>query len=160
MKLHLIITIFTCIFINSCENEPAQSGPQPQQLESIKMDIAGETFDIELAYTEDTRMIGMMHRYSVPRNSGMLFSFKYPQPLTFHMENCHIDLDGIFLTASGRILNIENMKYPRTGKTQLYSSRLPAKYVLELPAGTCARLSLRPNDKITIPQEIRQIKAE
>ena len=160
MKLHLLITMFTCLFLNSCEKKSVPAGPQPQKLESVKMEIAGEVFDVELAYTEDTRMIGMMHRHSIPKNSGMLFIFSYPQYLTFHMENCHIDLDGIFMTASGRILNIENMRFPRSGPTDLYHSKLPAKYVLELPAGTTARLSLRHNDKITIPQEIRQIKAE
>ena len=71
------------------------------------------------------------------------------------MKNCLIDLDALFIDPNGKIVKIVTMKAPIPGEPLMeYCSDLPVKYALELPAGSATRLSLRPGQIISWPEEV------
>ncbi len=137
------------LMISGCKNN-SDDDSAVKNLKTATINISNVPFKLEVADNEQDRVMGLMYRSKLGRNEGMLFIFDYPQALTFHMNNCNIDLDGIFLDRNFRVLNVERMLYPRSGRSQYYRSSGPAQYVIELPLGTAARIDLKKGDKINI----------
>jgi len=92
---------------------------------------------IEIADTAEARIKGLMERWSLPELHGMLFIFDYPDTQRFWMHNTPLSLDMIFVDENRRILNIAESTTPMSKQT--YSSRGPAKYVVEVRAGFSKR---------------------
>jgi uncharacterized membrane protein (UPF0127 family) len=109
---------------------PAWSAPA--ELPRMKLDVAGQVISVEVAATPSTRETGLMNRFSIPPDEGMVFVFPQPQPLAFWMRNTYAPLSIAFIDADGRILNIEDMA-PRSDDT--HDSKGIALYALEMRQG-------------------------
>lgn len=157
-KLLSLLVIMTSITIAGCDAK--ESVKVPEGMPRATISICGEKFELELAKNEADRARGFMFREECQRNEGILFIFPESHQRTFHMNNCHFDLDGIFIGPDDRIINIEYMRYPRSGPSELYRSKRPAKYVLELKAGRAGALGLRPGDKLDFPEAIKAMEVE
>ena len=79
-------------------------------LPSRTLTIRDQKLVVEVASTPETRATGLMNRFSLRQDHGMLFVFEAPQPLAFYMKNTYIPLSIAFVDARGRILNIEDMR--------------------------------------------------
>ena len=101
---------------------------------------------IQIADNNDERTQGLMWRKYMPEDDGMLFIFDDEEPLTFWMKNTYIPLDMVFADKSGKIVSI----YPEATPLSEASipSVKPAKYVVEVNGGFCARHGITPGDKI------------
>jgi len=121
---------------------PAQAAP----LSTIDLTINGNRLVAEIASTEATRSYGLMNRFSLQPDHGMLFVFSEPQPLVFWMKNTYVPLSIAFIGADGRIVNIEDMA-PRTEVT--HPSRGLALYALEMKKGWFAERGIRPGDAVS-----------
>jgi uncharacterized membrane protein (UPF0127 family) len=95
----------------------------------------------EVATRPDERATGLMHRFSLKPDHGMLFVFERTEPLGFWMKNTFIALSIAFIGDDGRIINIEDMK-PQTEDT--HSSKGPARYALEMRKGWFAERGIGP----------------
>jgi uncharacterized membrane protein (UPF0127 family) len=101
-------------------------------LSRITLDVAGHAVVAEVAATPATRNTGLMNRFSIGPDQGMVFVFSTPQPLSFWMHNTYTPLSIAFIDAQGRILNIADMA-PQTDDTHL--SNGAALYALEMRKG-------------------------
>ena len=110
-------------------------------LPTIKLDVAGKTVVAEVATTPDERSVGLMNRFSLQPDHGMVFVFEQPQPLGFWMKNTYIPLSIAFIDADGRILNIEDMA-PQTLET--HWSKGLALYALEMKQGWFRQNAIAP----------------
>jgi len=104
-------------------------------------------FSVELATNDAERERGLMFRKSLPEGQGMLFDFKYDQPVSFWMHNTYISLDMIFIGGDGRILHIVENAKPMSD--DLIPSRVPVRAVLEVIAGTVDNLRIAVGDRVT-----------
>jgi uncharacterized membrane protein (UPF0127 family) len=86
----------------------------------------------EIAATQEQRSLGLMNRFSLQPDHGMLFVFERAEPLAFWMKNTFIPLSIAFIAPDGRIVNIEDMK-PQTEDS--HWSKGPALYALEMKKG-------------------------
>jgi uncharacterized membrane protein (UPF0127 family) len=111
----------------------------------IKLVIAGHALEAEVAATDAQRQTGLMHRFSLPSDHGMLFVFASPRPLSFWMRNTFIPLSIAYLDAEGRILNIEDMA-PQDERSKV--SVAPALYALEMRKGWFAQKGIRAGAKV------------
>jgi len=116
------------------------------QLPTMELAINGQRLVAEVATTDQTRMTGLMHRFSLQRDHGMLFVFKEPQPLSFWMKNTYVPLSIAFIDGDGRILNIEDMA-PQTQTT--HPSRGLALYALEMKKGWFAEHGIGPGSAVS-----------
>jgi uncharacterized membrane protein (UPF0127 family) len=114
-------------------------------LPTIELAINGHRLVAEIAATGDTRTTGLMNRFSLQPDHGMLFVFSEPQPLAFWMKNTYVPLSIAFIGTDGRILNIEDMA-PQTEST--HPSRGLAIYALEMKKGWFAERGIRPGDAV------------
>ncbi len=103
-------------------------------------------FTVEIARSPEQRARGLMFRTELDRNSGMLFVFDQPGIVRMWMKNTLIPLDMLFIAEDGRISRIAARTTPLSEKT--IASGGPVRAVLELPAGTAARLGIAEGDRV------------
>jgi uncharacterized membrane protein (UPF0127 family) len=91
--------------------------------------VEGNTLQVEVANSRETRKIGLMGRPSIADNSGMLFVFPEDQHVSMWMKNTLVDLTAVFIDAHGSVVNIEHMHRKTLTSHQ---SRVPVRFVLEI----------------------------
>jgi len=114
-------------------------------LPTVELSIKGHRLVAEVAATEATRSTGLMNRFSLQPDHGMLFVFKEPQPQAFWMKNTYVPLSIAFIDGDGLIINIEDMA-PLTQNT--HPSRGRALYALEMKKGWFAERNIGPGIRI------------
>jgi uncharacterized membrane protein (UPF0127 family) len=122
---------------------------QPEKgVEPLQIVSSGKThnFSVEVMRNDEERARGLMFRRFMPADRGMLFDFKVEQPVMMWMKNTYIPLDMIFTARDGRIVSIAENAEPLSERT-IPSG--PAAYaVLEVNAGTAARLGIKAGDRM------------
>ena len=103
-------------------------------------------FRVEIVATSGDRAQGLQGRQRLEPDAGMLFAYATPEPVIMWMKNTFIPLDMIFIGADGRIVNIAPDTEPQS--LAFIESAGPVKGVLEVRAGTAARLGIRKGDRV------------
>jgi uncharacterized membrane protein (UPF0127 family) len=80
---------------------------------------------LEIADTNDRRIIGLMHRDRVEKGSGMLFVFDEPDYYSMWMKNTLVPLDMVFLN-DGRV--VTSVALDRKPLTEDYVTPCNAEY--------------------------------
>jgi uncharacterized membrane protein (UPF0127 family) len=124
-----------------------------QPLATRRVFLSGIAYELEIAADPATRNRGLSGRTAIDARGGMLFVFPDDAPRSFWMRDCKTDIDIAFLDRSGRVVAAHRMKAepargPRESDEQylsrlrLYPSRAPARFALELRAGSLSMLGL------------------
>lgn len=108
-----------------------------------------QSFQVEVARNDADRAQGLMFRRSMPADRGMLFDFGRVEPVSMWMQNTYLPLDMLFVRQDGTIARIAANTEPLSTRT--IPSGEPVLAVLELNAGTAARLGIKPGDRIEHP---------
>jgi uncharacterized membrane protein (UPF0127 family) len=114
-------------------------------LSTIPLTINGQKITAEFAATPEQRATGLMHRFSLKPDHGMIFMSARPEPQAFWMKNTFIPLSIAFIAPDGRIINIDDMA-PQD--ETLHWSRGPALYALEMRKGWFAERGIRAGDVV------------
>ena len=115
----------------------------------IMADGVSHRFAIEMAVSEQERNQGLMFRRELAADAGMLFDYGTDRPVAFWMKNTYIPLDMLFIKASGEIVHIAERTVPLS--LQSIPSPEPVRAVLEVNAGTVARLGIVPGHRVRHP---------
>lgn len=108
-----------------------------------------QRFEVEVMRNDADRARGLMFRRSMAPNHGMLFDFERVEPVAMWMKNTYLPLDMLFIRPDGTVARVAADTEPLSTRTIL--SGEPVLAVLELNAGTAARLGIRPGDKVEHP---------
>ena len=79
----------------------------------------------------------------------MLFIYPEVRPVSMWMKNTYIPLDMLFVRADGRIERVAENTTPQSLAT--IESGKPVIAVMELKAGSAARLKIRPGAQVIHP---------
>lgn len=111
---------------------------------------AGDTtqMEVEIADTDATRQIGLMHRAQMDPDAGMLFAWPEDTTGGFWMRNTILPLSIAFIAADGTIAHIADMQ-PLDETTVGPSG--PYRYALETNQGFFRAHSIEVGDKVTLP---------
>ena len=101
-------------------------------LPTVPLSVNGHKLVAEVAANTEQRMTGLMNRFSLKPDHGMLFVFREQQPQAFWMKNTYIALSIAYIDAKGKIVNIVDMA-PKTENT--HPSNGPVLYALEMKKG-------------------------
>lgn len=112
--------------------------------------INGKKIKVEIADSELEREKGLMYRESLDENSGMLFIFPDSKTRGFWMKNTLIPLDILFIDDSLKIVDIKTAIPCYSEPCAIYTSNLPAKYVLEVNSGFSKHNNLSIGERIGI----------
>jgi uncharacterized membrane protein (UPF0127 family) len=120
-----------------------------ESLAIVTQDGQRHTFQVEVARNDADRTQGLMYRRSMPADQGMLFDFGRVEPVSMWMQNTYLSLDMLFIRPNGTIARIAANTEPLSTRT--IPSGEPVLAVLELNAGTAARLGIKAGDRVQHP---------
>ena len=120
-------------------------GASAAELPAIHLEIKNHKIVAEVAATDAARAKGLMHRFSLAPDHGMVFVFPAPQGIGMWMRNTYIPLSVAFIDAEGRILNIADMQ-PKD--ETVHSSAGLALYALEMRQGWFRERGLGPGETV------------
>lgn len=117
----------------------------------VSVTLHGQRFSVELATNEAAREQGLMMRTSLAADRGMLFVFPDTAQRGFWMKNTLIPLDILYFDADRKLVSAQLDVPPcKADPCPIYPSAGPARYVLELSAGTAKRVGVRDGDMLAI----------
>lgn len=124
--------------------------PQLRRTElAVKTAAGSHRFTAWIADDDRSRARGLMFVRALPPDTGMLFVFDRPQFAGFWMKNTYLSLDLVFIAADGTVVNVVADAKPLS--LDPIESAAPVRYVLELVAGTAARIGLDAGDRVILP---------
>lgn len=116
---------------------------------SVETD-AGETrFSIEVADDDRERSAGLMFRTEMKDDHGMLFVFERTRRLSFWMKNTPMPLDLVFIGEEGTVVDV---LAGEPFSVAPIAPEAPARFVLELKAGTAEKTGIASGDRVSHPR--------
>ncbi|WP_106752318.1 DUF192 domain-containing protein [Pannonibacter carbonis] len=149
-----VIVLFGVLATRAARADTVSAAGLPVETVAIATATGPVSFVAEVVSTEAQRAIGLMNRKELAADAGMLFVFEREGERHFWMQNTYVALDMIFIAADGKIVSIAPDTTPLSQK--IISSGAPALYVLEVVAGTSARLGIEPGQSVTAPSILRR----
>ena len=117
----------------------------------ITLDGKQHKIRAELARTPAQRRHGLMFKTEMAEDEGMLFVFHGDSLRVFWMRDTPLWLDLLFFTKEGQLVHLIEWAEPMNDRP--LSSLMPVRFVLELKAGSAARLGLGPGTRLQIPPD-------
>ncbi|MDQ2180227.1 DUF192 domain-containing protein [Marinifilum sp. D714] len=112
------------------------------------------TIDIEIAEGLAETVQGLMYRYSMSDQQGMLFIMDIEKTQNFWMKETYISLDIIYVNSNFEIVRIHERAVPLS--EQNIPSIKKAKYVVEVIGGFCDKFGIEEGDKIKYERTTNQ----
>lgn len=118
----------------------------------VTVTLRGEVFRVEIADSDEERIRGLMYREHMDADAGMLFLFEQQGLQAFWMKNTRIPLDILYFDQDWTLVGWSLGTPPCSLGDQCpsYPSQKPARYVLELNAGTSVRIGAQFGDRLTV----------
>jgi uncharacterized membrane protein (UPF0127 family) len=115
------------------------------------VELRGQVYRVEIADDDSERARGLMFRDRMDADAGMLFLFEQQGPQAFWMKNTRIPLDILYFDNSWTLVgwSLDTPPCSLGNQCPSYPSQAPARYVLELNAGTAARIGAQFGDRLT-----------
>jgi uncharacterized protein len=118
------------------------------RLPRVMLQASGQELTVEVARTDAERERGLMGRRGIGPREGMIFVFDRDDHLSFWMKNTPTALSIAFLSADGKVLQIEDME-PFSEK--IIRSKLSARYAVEMRQGAFAEMHVTEGTMVTFP---------
>jgi uncharacterized membrane protein (UPF0127 family) len=121
--------------------------------------LHGQHFSVEFATNDASRERGLMMRTTLAPDHGMLFVFPDENPQTFWMKNTLIPLDILYFDTNRRLVSMQLDAPPcKLDPCAIYPSNAPARYVLELSAGTAKHIGAQVGDELQIEGDVGTVR--
>ena len=112
----------------------------------IEGKLAATEMIVEIARSPAQLAQGLMYRNHLPENRGMLFDFGEEKKIYMWMKNTILPLDMIFLDRRGEVVGVKPKTTPFS--EAIITIEPKARFVLEVNAGTSAKLGIEPGDRL------------
>lgn len=104
---------------------------------------------VRIADTPELRTQGLSETERLLPLEGMLFVFPEDGFYSIWMKDMRFAIDVLWLSSDGTIIHALQTLTPES-YPHVFTSTLPARYVLELPAGFMERYEVRVGDRVTL----------
>ncbi len=131
-----------------CGRAPA--APRPGE---AAVTIRGHRILAEVADTEEKKRLGLGGRDGLAPDHGMLFPYPRADRYAFWMKGMRFDIDIVWIQGDRVVSITEGARHPLgplidDAELPQFAPPEPADRVLEVEAGTAARLGWRPGDAV------------
>lgn len=138
--------VFVCLALLIALPASADSKAQPT-LPTVTLVINDKELSTEIAEQVRQRYMGLSFRQTLAPNAGMLFVYPTEQLLTFTMRNTLLPLTIAYLSKDLVINEFHEMP---VGPNQLFPSKKPAQFALEVNQGWFEKNGIAVGDRVTI----------
>lgn len=150
----LMVVIFFALAIFTYKIPFLPFLPQPTKM--VQLSINEAKLKVEIADTKEKRSKGLGGRESLAEGEGMLFIFPQEDKYPFWMKGVSFPLDFIWIKGSNVVDLLENVPPPVAGQKDadlpIYVAKEAIDKMLEVPAGTAAKLNVKVGDTIKISE--------
>jgi len=129
---------FLCLLMCSAQNVVAQTCREDAVI--LEGAWGSARFTVEIADDPGERARGLMNREALPSSAGMLFIYPEPQALSFWMRNTLIELDMLFIDATGTVRHIHHRAQP-LDETPIFGGTA-LTHVLEINGGLSEQMGI------------------
>lgn len=137
MKFRIILIISLLLLASGCKGK--------NSYETVTLRINQWEISAEIADTPEKQQLGLMHRKTLPENSGMIFVYSRDSRKSFWMKNTSIPLSIAYIAKDGTIKEIYDME-PFSKRTT--DSKFSVRYALEVNKGAFEKHGIKPGDKV------------
>lgn len=137
MKFRIILIISLLLLASGCKGK--------NSYETVTLRINQWEISAEIADTLEKQQLGLMHRKTLPENSGMIFVYSRDSRKSFWMKNTSIPLSIAYIAKDGTIKEIYDME-PFSKRTT--DSKFSVRYALEVNKGAFEKHGIKPGDKV------------
>ncbi len=120
------------------------------------LELAGQELEVLVARSPNHQYKGLGGRDSLEPYDGMLFVFSFPRQVGIVMRDMRFPIDIVWIE-KGVVVDIAPYVQVEPGvpegQLRVYRPRVPAKYVLELPAGWAEEYELKIGDRLRVLEE-------
>lgn len=132
----------------ACGSAPAAPGPG-----EVAVTIRGHRIVAEVADTDEKKRLGLGGRDGLAPDHGMLFPYPMPERYAFWMKGMRFDIDILWIRGDRVVSLSERAPHPQgpvpdDAALPEFRPTEPADRVLEVEAGTVARLGWRAGDAV------------
>ena len=124
----------------------SQLGLLPKSELSVVTAGGTHRFKVWIAADDPSRARGLSFVRKMPGDHGMLFVFGRPRYASFWMKDTWLPLDLVFIGPGGHVVNVVRDAVPMS--LAPIESLAPVTAVLEVNAGTAARIGLTAGDRV------------
>ncbi|MBI2335095.1 DUF192 domain-containing protein [Candidatus Daviesbacteria bacterium] len=128
----------------------------PQPVKEAQIIINESKIKVAVADTREKRSKGLSGRSALGEGEGMLFIFEKPDKYPFWMKGVSFPLDFVWINGEKVVDFTENVPPPVAGSKDadlpIYVAKEPIDKLLEIPAGTVAKLNIKTGDAIKLSQ--------
>lgn len=93
-------------------------------------------FKARVAISEDDRIVGLSNVSKLNSDQALLMVYPSQSRWTVQINTLKIPIDIVWLNSDKKVVYIVTNASPDSSIVDLFEPKLPAKYVVELPAGT------------------------
>ena len=131
--------------ISELAPEPGSGSALQSARASVRVGERG-IFSVDVADTPILRARGLSGRECLAPTDGMWFVFPDEGIHGFWMKDMHFPIDILWISDDFRVVHIEEHAAPESYPHVFYPDA-PARYVLEIPAGSSARAGIVRGDR-------------
>jgi len=142
----LASVLFSLLFLAGPSQASEEVVRLPVEQVIVTTDRGDIAFATEIATTDETRSRGLMFRRSMGEREAMLFHWPTPRVVSMWMRNTYLSLDMLFVAADGLVVHVQADTVPQS--LDVLSAGRDVTAVMELVAGTAAKLGIRPGSRL------------
>jgi uncharacterized membrane protein (UPF0127 family) len=142
----LASVLFSLLFLAGPSQASEEVVRLPVEQVIVTTDRGDMAFATEIATTDETRSRGLMFRRSMGEREAMLFHWPTPRLVSMWMRNTYLSLDMLFVAADGLVVHVQANTVPQS--LDVLSAGREVTGVMELVAGTAAKLGIRPGSRL------------
>ncbi len=130
-----IITLFVTVVL-----------PGVMRPSDVDLQLGSGLFHAKIATNNDDRAKGLSGVTELESNQGLLMAFPSESKWGIWMKDMKVPIDIVWLDKDKKVIYIVKGASPESSTSKIFSPRTPAKYVVELPAGTVEASSIKLNN--------------
>lgn len=108
--------------------------------------LGSGVYSLKLVNTDADRKMGLSNVPSIGANGGLLMAYDSSDFHGIWMKDMNFPLDIIWLDSSKKVVYIVKNASPEDPAKTVYTPKTPARYVLELPAGSVKNSGIKTGD--------------
>ena len=120
--------------------------------------LGSGVFRAKVADTNDLRVLGLSGVTSLKSNEALLMVFESDAQWGIWMKDMKIPLDIIWLDKDKKVVHIVKNAAPELSTSEIFTPKDPARYVLEVAAGTTVNSGIKIGDTadFTLASEVSE----
>lgn len=111
--------------------------------------LRGVPLTLEVVQTPEEQRRGLSGRPILPEGHGMLFVYTRDELYGFWMPDMHFSIDILWLNHKKEVVHIAH-RVPKDSYPTVFRPDVPARYVLEVPAGWAEMNGIQKGDVLSV----------